>query len=41
MVINVKKLCCLRTGPRNDVSCDAIRTSNGVAIYRGLTNKDI
>jgi len=32
MVINVKKSCCLSIGPRNDVSCDAIRTSSGVAI---------
>jgi len=32
MLINVKKSCCLHIGPRNNFSCDAIRTSNGVAI---------
>jgi len=37
MVINVRKSCCLLIGPRNDFSCDAIQTSNGV-LFRGLTN---
>jgi len=32
MAINVKKSWCLHIGPRNDFSCDAIRTSNEVGI---------
>ena len=32
MVINVKKSCCLRIGPRNNFSCSPISTSKGTVL---------
>ena len=32
MVINVKKFCCLRIGPRNNFSCSPISTSKGTVL---------
>ena len=29
LVINVKKSCCLRTGPRNDVNCERLCSLSG------------